>query len=74
MVLLVVGLKTGSPNRDAYKKLVFGEGGLVEWSQVLVLLLATRTAWLIGSDLNARLRNVDPGACSSSARHVWPWS
>ena len=42
VVLLVVGLKTGSPDRDAYKNLVFGEGGLVEWSQVLVLVLATR--------------------------------
>ena len=56
VLLLVVGLKTGSPDRDAYKNLVFGEGGLVEWSQVLVLLLATRAAWLIGSDLNARLQ------------------
>ena len=61
VVLLVVGLKTGSPDRDAYKNLVFGEGGLVEWSQVLVLVLATRTAWLIGSDLNARLQERRPG-------------
>ena len=42
LVLLVVGFKTGSPDRDAYKNLVFGDGGLVEWSQVLVLVLATR--------------------------------
>ena len=61
LVLLVVGLKTGSPDRDAYKNLVFGEGGLVEWSQVLVLLLATRAAWLIGSDLNERLEERQPG-------------
>ena len=61
VVLLVVGLKTGSPDRDAYKNLVFGEGGLVEWSQVLVLVLATRAAWLIGSDLNARLEERRPG-------------
>ena len=40
LVLLVVGFKTGSPDRDAYKNLVFGDGGLVEWRQVLVL--ATR--------------------------------
>ena len=61
VLLLVVGLKTGSPDRDAYKNLVFGEGGLVEWSQVLVLVLATRAAWLIGSDLNARLQERRPG-------------
>ena len=61
VVLLVVGLKAGSPDRDAYKNLVFGEGGLVEWSQVLVLVLATRTAWLIGSDLKARLQERFPG-------------
>ena len=61
VVLLVLGLKTGSADRDAYKNLVFGEGGLVEWSQVLVLVLATRAAWLIGSDLNARLEERRPG-------------
>ena len=61
VLLLVVGLKTGAPNRDAYKQLVFGEGGLVEWSQVLVLLLATRTAWLIGRDLSACLEERQPG-------------
>ena len=61
MVLLVVALKTGSADRDAYKNLVFGEGGLVEWSQVLVLVLATRAAWLIGSDLNVRLEERRPG-------------
>ena len=61
VVLLVVGLKTGSPDRDAYKNLVFGEGGLVEWCQVLVLVLATRAAWVIGSDLNARLQERRPG-------------
>jgi hypothetical protein len=61
VVLLVVGLKTGSTDGDAYKNLVFGEGGLVEWSQVLVLVLATRAAWLIGTDLNARLEERRPG-------------
>ena len=61
VVLLVVGLKAGSADRDAYKNLVFGEGGLVEWSQVLVLVLATRVAWLIGSDLSARLEERRPG-------------
>ena len=61
VLLLVLGLKTGSADRDAYKNLVFGEGGLVEWSQVLVLLLATRVAWLIGSDLNERLEERQPG-------------
>ena len=61
VLLLVVGLKTGSADRDAYKNLVFGEGGLVEWSQVLVLVLATRAAWLIGSDLNERLEERRPG-------------
>ena len=34
--------------------------GLVEWSQVLVLALASRR-WLIGSDLNARLQERRPG-------------
>ena len=61
VVLLVVALKTGSADRDAYKNLVFGEGGLVEWSQVLVLVLATRAAWLISTDLNARLEERRPG-------------
>ena len=61
VVLLVLGLKTGSADRDAYKNLVFGEGGLVEWSQVIVLMLATRAAWLIGTDLNARLEERRPG-------------
>ena len=61
VVLLVVGLKTGSPDRDAYKNLVFGEGCLVEWSQVLVLVLATRTAWLIGFELNKCLQERRPG-------------
>ena len=60
-VLLVVALKIGSPDQDAYKALVFGEGGLVEWSQVVVLVLATRVAWLISSDLNARLETRLPG-------------
>ena len=61
VVLLVVGLKMGSPDQDAYKGLVFGEGGLVEWSQVVVLVLATRVAWLIARDLNERLEEGLPG-------------
>ena len=35
--LLVAGLKLGSADVDAYKRLVFGEGGLVAWTQVLIL-------------------------------------
>ena len=61
VLLLVVGLKTGSADPDAYKNLVFGEGGLVEWSQVVFLVFATRAAWLIGTDLNARLVERRPG-------------
>ena len=52
---LVVALKVGSADMDAYKKLVFGEGGLVEWGQVLVLVTAARVAWQIGADLRMRL-------------------
>ena len=74
VVLLVVGLKTGSPDRDAYKNLVFGEGGLVEWSQVLVLVLASRTAWLIGSDLNARLQERRPGRLFQGGAACLAWS
>ena len=29
MVLLITGLKLSAPDLDAYKRLVFGEGGLV---------------------------------------------
>ena len=61
VILLVVGLKTGSADPDAYKNLVFGEGGLVEWSQVLVLVFAIRAAWLIGTDLNTRLEESRTG-------------
>ncbi len=61
VVLIVVGLKIGSADRDAYKNLVFGEGGLVEWSQVVLLVLATRVAWLIGTDLDKRLEERQPG-------------
>ena len=41
-VVLVAGLKLGSADQHAYKKLVFGEGGLVEWTQVLLLVTAVR--------------------------------
>ena len=51
MVLLITGLKLISPDLDAYKRLVFGEGGLVEWGQVLILVAAIRVSWLIGDDL-----------------------
>lgn len=61
VVLMVVGLKTGSVDRDAYKNLVFGEGGLVEWSQVLFLALAARSSWLIGMDLSGRVEERRPG-------------
>lgn len=60
-LLLVTGLKMGSPDVDAYKRLVFGEGGLVEWTQVLILAAAVRAAWLIGGDLNRRLVARLPG-------------
>ena len=49
--LLVIGLKLGSADVNSYKKLVFGEGGVVEWTQVLLLALSARLAWLIGVDL-----------------------
>ena len=51
VVLLIVVLKISAEDLDAYKRLVFGEGGLVEWSQVLVLAAACRVTWLIGADL-----------------------
>ena len=44
-VVLVAGLQLGSADQHAYKKLVFGEGGLVEWTQVLLLVTAVRAAW-----------------------------
>ena len=55
MVLLIAGLKLSSADADAYKRLLFGEGGLVEWSQVVVLVGAIRTAWVIGSGLKTHL-------------------
>ena len=55
-LVLVAGLKLGSPDQHAYKKLVFGEGGLVEWSQVLLLGAAVRAAWLLAADLQQKLR------------------
>ena len=51
VVLLIVVLKISAEDLDAYKRLVFGEGGLVEWSQVLVLAASCRVTWLIGADL-----------------------
>ena len=61
MVLLITGLKLISPDLDAYKRLVFGEGGLVEWGQVLILVAAIRVSWLIGDDLFLRLGHARPG-------------
>ena len=61
MVLLIMGLKLSSPDLDAYKRLVFGEGGLVEWGQVLLLVAAIRVSWLIGDDLFRRLDDARPG-------------
>ena len=54
-VVLVMGLKLSSSDVDAYKNLVFGEGGLVEWTQVILLVASVRAAWLIGADLRRRL-------------------
>ena len=51
VVLPIVVLKISAQDLDAYKRLVFGEGGLVEWSQVLVLAASCRVTWLIGADL-----------------------
>ena len=60
VILLITGLKIGSIDTDAYKSLVFGEGGLVEWGQVIILSLACRVAWLIGADLRAQFQNPFP--------------
>ncbi len=60
VIFLVTALKVSSTDVDAYKRLVFGEGGLVEWSQVLVLAAACRVAWLIGDDLRRQLSHPAP--------------
>ena len=54
--VLVAALKVGSADQHAYKKLVFGEGGLVEWSQVLFLASGIRLSWLLADDLRQRLK------------------
>ncbi len=54
--VLVAALKVGSADQHAYKKLVFGEGGLVEWSQVLLLASGIRVSWLLEDDLRQRLK------------------
>ena len=59
-VVLVMGLKLSSSDVDAYKNLVFGEGGLVEWTQVILLVASVRAAWLIGADLRRRLGDSRP--------------
>ena len=51
VILLIAVLKISAADIDSYKRLVFGEGGLVEWSQVLVLAASCRVTWLIGADL-----------------------
>ena len=61
VILLIAVLKISAADIDAYKRLVFGEGGLVEWSQVLVLIAACRVTWLIGNDLRRQLPH--PSAC-----------
>ena len=60
VILLIAVLKISSADMDAYKRLVFGEGGLVEWSQVLILAAACRVAWLIGADLRRQLAHSAP--------------
>jgi hypothetical protein len=60
VILLIAGLKIGSTDTDAYKSLVFGEGGLVEWSQVIILASACRVAWLIGADLRGQFQSPFP--------------
>ena len=60
VILLIALLKITADDVDAYKRLVFGEGGLVEWSQVLVLIAACRVAWLIGDDLSRQLSHSAP--------------
>ena len=60
VILLIAFLKITADDMDAYKRLVFGEGGLVEWSQVLVLVAACRVAWLIGDDLSRQLSHSSP--------------
>ena len=74
VVLLVVGLKTGSPDRDAYKNLVFGEGepGGVEPGAGA----GARQPDGLVDRLRSRMRvcrNAAPVGCSSGARHVLPW-
>lgn len=60
VILLISVLKISSPDMDAYKRLVFGEGGLVEWTQVLLLAAASRVTWLIGADLRRQLSHQAP--------------
>ena len=60
VILLIAVLKISAADMDAYKRLVFGEGGLVEWSQVLVLAAACRVAWMIGADLKRQLSHPAP--------------
>ena len=60
VIVLVAVLKFTAADMDAYKRLVFGEGGLVEWSQVLVLIASCRVAWLVGNDLGRQLSNPSP--------------
>ena len=71
VLLLFVDLKTGSPDRDAYKNLVFGEGGLVELSQLIVL--ATRAPCCCWCEKTVGCfcfqRALDPGSPSRPTHH-----
>ena len=60
VIALIAFLKISADDMDAYKRLVFGEGGLVEWSQVLILIAACRVAWLIGDDLRCQFSHPSP--------------
>ncbi len=60
VILLIAVLKISAADMDAYKRLVFGEGGLVEWCQVIFLASACRLCWLIGADLRRKLSNPFP--------------
>ena len=64
VVFLIVLLKISSENVNSYQSLVFEEGGLVEWSQVLALAAACRVSWLIGTDLSTKFVNRFPALLS----------
>ncbi len=53
-IIIISYIRLTSEGVDTYKGYFFGEGGLVEWTQVLVLLLSTRLAGLIANDLKIK--------------------